>query len=69
MKLNRMHVVAATLGLVGVGALAPVAFGSPPSGFTATPLVIADLEDAVHLNSDRIKFQTWASPLTVETSP
>ncbi len=35
-----------------------MAFGSPPSGFTATPLVIANFDDTVHLNSDRIKFQT-----------
>jgi quercetin dioxygenase-like cupin family protein len=58
MKLNRMHVVAATVGLVGVGALAPVALGSPPSGFTPTNLVKADLDKTVHLKSDRVKFQT-----------
>lgn len=30
----------------------------PPSGFTATPLVIANLDRTVDLNSDGIKFQT-----------
>ncbi|MBA2531304.1 MAG: hypothetical protein H0V23_04255 [Nocardioidaceae bacterium] len=58
MKLNRMHVVAVILGLVGVGAFAPMAFGSPPSGFTPTPLVVADLDHAVDLNSDGVTFKT-----------
>jgi quercetin dioxygenase-like cupin family protein len=58
MKLKRTAVVAATIGLVGVGALAPVALASPPSGFTPTNLVKADLDRTVHLNSDRVKFQT-----------
>ncbi len=58
MKLKRMHVVAVTLGLVGVGAFAPMAFGSPPSGFTSTPLVVANFDDTARLNSDRIKFKT-----------
>ena len=58
MKLKRIHVVAATVGLVGVGALAPVALASPPSGFVPTNLVKADLDKTVRLNSDRIKFQT-----------
>ena len=58
MKLNRMHVVAAAVGLVGVGALAPVALGSPGAGITPTTLVTANYEDTVHLNSDRVKFHT-----------
>ena len=58
MKLNRMHIVAVILGLVGVGAFAPMAFGSPPSGFTPTPLVVADLDRAVDLNSDGVTFKT-----------
>jgi hypothetical protein len=59
MKLKRMHGIAVALGLVGVGALAgPMAFGSPPSGFTPTPLVVANFDHTVHANSDRVKFQT-----------
>ncbi len=59
MKLNRMHVVVAvTLGFVGVGALAPMAFASSPSGFTPTTLVTGNFDNTVHLNSDRVKFQT-----------
>jgi hypothetical protein len=58
MKLNHKHVLAATVGGLVVGILAPAALGSPPSGFTATPLVIANLDETVHLNSDRVKFQT-----------
>ncbi len=58
MKLNRKHVLAATVGGVAIGMLAPAAIGSPPSGFTATTLVKADLDRTVRLNSDRVKFQT-----------
>ena len=58
MKLNRTHVVAVALALVAAGTVAPMAFGSPPSGFTPTTLVAADFDDTVRLNSDRIKFQT-----------
>ncbi len=58
MKLNRKHVLAATVGGVAIGMFAPAAFGSPPSGFTPTTLVKADLDRTVHLNSDRVKFQT-----------
>ena len=58
MKLNRKHVFAATIGGVLVGVLGPAALGSPPSGFTPANLVKADLNETVHLNSDRVKFQT-----------
>jgi len=58
MKLNRKHVLAATVGGVAIGMFAPAAFGSPPSGFTPTTLVKADLDRTLHLNSDRVKFQT-----------
>jgi quercetin dioxygenase-like cupin family protein len=43
---------------VGVGALAPAALASPPSGFTPTLLVKADFDETVRVNSDRIKFRT-----------
>jgi quercetin dioxygenase-like cupin family protein len=58
MKFNRIHVIAGTVGLVGVAALAPVALGSPPSGFTPTPLVVANLDRTVDVNSDGVKFKT-----------
>lgn len=58
MKLNRKHVFAATVGGVVIAMLGPAALGSPPSGFTPTNLVKADLDKRVHLNSDRVKFRT-----------
>jgi hypothetical protein len=50
--------LAAMIGVLLVGAAAGVAVASPPSGLTSTIFVTADLERAVHLNSDRVKFQT-----------
>jgi len=50
--------VAATVGVAVVGTFAAVAFGSGSLLFTSTPLVTANLDNTVHLNSDRIKFQT-----------
>jgi len=58
MKLNRMSVAALALALVGAGAVAPRAFASPPSLFSATQLVKADFNDTVRLSNDGIKFQT-----------
>jgi quercetin dioxygenase-like cupin family protein len=50
--------VAAGVGVVVVGTFAAVALGSPWSNFTSTALVTANLDNAVQLNSDRIKLQT-----------
>lgn len=49
-----------SLAVVGVAAVVSgVALASAPSGFRPqTPLVTADLQKAVHLNSDRVKLQT-----------
>ncbi len=59
MKLNRTHVLAATVAVAMIGTFAAVALGSPPSGFVGeTPLVTANFDNTVHLNSDRVKFQT-----------
>ena len=58
MTLNRKHILAATAGGVVIGMLGPAALGSPPSGFTPTNLVKADLDQKIQLNSDRVKFQT-----------
>lgn len=50
---------AATIGVAVIGTLAAaVALGSPPSGATITTLVTANFDETVHLNSDRVKFQT-----------
>jgi hypothetical protein len=35
-----------------------VALGSPPSNVTPTTLVTANFDETVHVNSDRVKFQT-----------
>jgi quercetin dioxygenase-like cupin family protein len=50
--------VAATIGVAVVGTFAAVALGSGSFGFTSTPLVTANFDNTIHLNSDRIKFQT-----------
>jgi quercetin dioxygenase-like cupin family protein len=50
--------VAATFGVAVIGTFVAVALGSPPFGFTPTTLVTADFDETVHLNSDRVKFQT-----------
>jgi hypothetical protein len=51
---------AAIVGFAVVGTLTTVALGShTPSGFVGDPpLVTANFDDEVHLNSDRVKFQT-----------
>jgi len=51
--------IAATAAVAVVGTLAAaVALASPGSGTTSTNLVTANLDQEVHLNSDRVKFQT-----------
>jgi hypothetical protein len=49
---------AATVGVAVIGTLAAVALGSPGSGFAPTNLVTANFDNDIHLNSDRVKFQT-----------
>ena len=58
MKLDRKRIVAATVGVAVIGTFAAVALGSPGSGVTPTTLVTANFDHSVHLNSDRVKFQT-----------
>ena len=48
---------AATVGVAVIGTAA-VALGEPGSGVTPTNLVTANFAHTVHLNSDRVKFQT-----------
>lgn len=58
MNFPRKRVLAAAVVAAAIGVLAPTALGSPPSGFTPTNLVKADLNKKVHVNSDGVKFQT-----------
>jgi hypothetical protein len=46
------------VGVAVIGTFAAVALGNTGTGFTQTPLVTANFVDSVHLNSDRVKFQT-----------
>jgi hypothetical protein len=51
--------IAATVGVAVIGTLAAaVVLGNPGSMVTITTLVTANFDHAVHLNSDRVKFQT-----------
>jgi quercetin dioxygenase-like cupin family protein len=50
--------VAAMVGVAVIGTFAAVALGSGSLFFTSTPLVTANLDNTVQLNSDRIKLQT-----------
>jgi hypothetical protein len=50
---------AATVGVALIGTLtAAVVIASPGFGVTITTLVTANFDQTVHLNSDRVKFQT-----------
>lgn len=55
---SRKSWIAAILGVALIGTLATVAFGSPSSGITTTNFVTANFDQTVHMNSDRVKFQT-----------
>jgi quercetin dioxygenase-like cupin family protein len=56
---TRKRAVAATVGAVVCGAVVGVAVASPPFKFSTTNLVAeAEMPDRVHVNSDRVKFQT-----------
>jgi hypothetical protein len=56
---SRKKWAAATVGVAVIATVAAaVALGSPGSGNTITTLVTANFDQTVHLNSDRVKFQT-----------
>jgi hypothetical protein len=55
---SRKNWTAATAVVAAVGTLAAVALGSPGSGVAITTFVTANFDHSVHLNSDRVKFQT-----------
>ena len=48
--------VAAFVGVAVIGTFVTVAFGSLGVGFHPTTLVTGNFNDAVHLNSDWVKF-------------
>jgi quercetin dioxygenase-like cupin family protein len=61
MKFTRTHVaIAASIGVVAIGVLAPAASGTPAANIDVTSLVTADLNQKVRWNSDGVKFQTKA---------
>jgi len=49
---------AATIAVAVVGTSAAIALGSAGVGFTPENLVTGQIANEVHMNSDRIKFQT-----------
>lgn len=49
---------AVALFVVAAGTATAVALASAPSNFSGGPVVIANLQQDVHVNSERIKFQT-----------
>src|SRR5712691_7297276 len=50
--------VIAAIGLAGVAIFGVTALATPGAGFSATPAVRGTIPGAVHLNADRLKFQT-----------
>ena len=56
--LRRKWTVATVVGVAVIGTLAAVALASPGSGFVPTTLVTANFDNTVHVNSDKVKFQT-----------
>jgi hypothetical protein len=59
MKKKHQRLLTAGVAVAVIGTFAAVAFGSAGSGTITTMLVAkADNNEIVHLNSDRIKFQT-----------
>ena len=59
MKHARKRAVAATAGFAVFGVVVAAALASPPFKFTATNLVAeAEMPAPIHVNSDRVKFQT-----------
>lgn len=60
----RLAVVAVGMAVIGIAAA--TALASAMSGFTATTLVAANFAHTVHMNSDKIKFET-KDPTLVRT--
>ena len=58
MKVNRIHVIGATVGMVALTAFAHAAYASPPTGFTPTTLATASLDRPVRVHSDGVRLRT-----------
>jgi quercetin dioxygenase-like cupin family protein len=56
--LKRLNRVAPALAILALLAAAAIAMATPPSGQHPTTPVVATLADSIHVNTDRIKFQT-----------
>ncbi|TMD20737.1 MAG: cupin domain-containing protein [Chloroflexi bacterium] len=56
--ISRKAIVIAAIGLAGVAIFSVTALASTGAGFMGTPQVRGTLSGAVHINTDRIKFQT-----------
>ena len=69
MRVHRLRKkwVAVFVGVAVIGTFAAVALGSGSFLFTSTPLVTANLDNKVQVNSDRIKLQT-KDPTVVRVS-
>lgn len=63
MQLRRRHVIASTIAILALGASAPLALASPGSGLTVTTLATANLDHAIHANSDHIRVHTKGSTI------
>ena len=55
---SRRKWAGAAIGLAAIATFTAVALGSPGFGVVSTTLVTADFQQKIHLNSDRVKFQT-----------
>ena len=58
MKVNRIHVIGATVGMVTLTAFAHAAYASPPTGFTPTTLATASFVRPVQVHSDGVILTT-----------
>ena len=56
--LRNLKRVAPVLAIVAVLSVGAIAMATPPSGQHPTTPVVARLTDSLHVNTDRIKFQT-----------
>jgi quercetin dioxygenase-like cupin family protein len=58
MKVNRIHVIGATVGMVALTTFAHAAYASPSAGFTPTTLATASLHKPVRVQSDGVRLTT-----------
>lgn len=58
MKVNRIQLIGATLGLFAAATPASAAHASPPTGLTPTTLATASLERPVRVHNDGVRLRT-----------